>query len=106
MNRIDKIEDRLRVVDIALEGRLAEQKVMEHTPGNHFGLLGRQTEQRAKRQRDLSAQHRMIAAAPLGDVVQQNGGVEGAAGLQVIDDAGCDRRRIGQLATLQRGNHA
>ena len=48
----------------------------------------------------------MVAAAPLGDVVQQHRQVQRAARLQVIDQAGGDRRDLRQFAALQRVQHA
>ena len=48
----------------------------------------------------------MVAAAPLGDVVQQHRQVQRAARLQVIDQAGGDRRDLREFAALQRVQHA
>ena len=47
----------------------------------------------------------MVAAASLGDVVQQHRDIERAAGLQLLDDARGDRRHIRQFAPLQGVEH-
>ena len=48
----------------------------------------------------------MVAAAALGDVVQQHRHIERAARLQLVDQLGRDRRDLGQLAALQLLQHA
>ncbi len=48
----------------------------------------------------------MIAAAALGDVVQQHRHIERAARLQMIDQPGRDRRDLLQFAALQHVEHA
>ena len=48
----------------------------------------------------------MVAAAALGDVVQQHREIQRTARLQVIDQAGGDRRDLRQFAALQRVQHA
>ena len=57
-------------------------------------------------EREFGAELGMIAAAALGDVVQQHRQVQRAARLQMIDQADGDRRDLRQLAALQRVQHA
>ena len=71
--------DGLGIVDIALEGGVAHQQVIQHQPGDLLGLLIAEAQPRAQLLGDLGAEFRMIAAAALGDVVQQHGEIEHAA---------------------------
>ena len=64
-----EILDRLGVGEIALLRGAAHEKVMEHQPGDQFGLASVHSETRAQAVGDFRAQHRVIAAAPLGDIV-------------------------------------
>src|SRR5207245_8178213 len=85
---------------VALEGGIAHQEVPAHEPGNLLGLLAGQAKTRAKLQRDLLAEHRMIAAATFGDVVQEDGKIEGPAGYYRPDDSSRQRMLVLELAFL------
>jgi hypothetical protein len=91
LDGVGQVEDGLGIVDIALERGLAQQQVMQHQPGDHFGLLGGQAE-RGPTSARFGAEFGMVAAAALGDIVQQHADIKRAAGLQMIDQAGGDRR--------------
>ncbi len=56
-------------------------------PGDGLGLFGREAEARPELFRDLRAQHRVIAAAAFGDVVQQHRKIERAARIDRREEA-------------------
>ena len=60
---------------------------MAHQPGDGLGLGGVEAEARAELQRDLGAEDAMIAAAALGDVVQQHRDVEHAPRRDLLERA-------------------
>jgi hypothetical protein len=64
---------------VALERGRAHQQVVAHQPAGELGLARLHAEPRAQLERDLGAEHRVVAAAALGDVVQQRRHVEHAA---------------------------
>ena len=86
MHPLDKIADGLQVADVELERGAAHQQVPAHQPGDRLGFLAREPEPRPELERDALADFRVIAAAPLGDIVQQHRQVERAAG----DDRRCE----------------
>ena len=95
MYGLGDVEDGLGVVDVSLEGCLAQQEVVQDEPGDGLGLFHVEAELRADPCRDLGAQDGVVAAAAFGYVVQEHGHVEGAAGLQVLDEAAGDRGYVG-----------
>ena len=98
LNDIGEVQDDLRVVDVALERDVGKQQVVQDQPGDRFGLLRRQAKRRADGQRQLGADLRMIAAAALGDVVQEHRKIQRAARLHLVDQAASDRSDRDQLA--------
>ena len=76
LDAVGEVNHRLPVVDVALEGGPAHQQVVEHQPGDRFGFPIVEAEPRRQLQGDVGALLRMIAAAPLGDVVQHHSKVE------------------------------
>ncbi len=74
--------------------------MMQHQPGDGLGLLGRETDARAELARDLGAELGMVAAAALGDVVQQERHVERAPRLHLVDHLGRERMILAELAVL------
>ena len=87
----DEIEDGLEVGEVALECRRRHQQVMAHQPADRLGLGFAQPEPRAKLHRDVGADLAVVAAATLGDVVEQHRDVEHAARHQLRDDAAGER---------------
>ena len=71
LHHLDKISHRLGIVDIAAEGGVAHHEMVTHQPGDGLGLFSAEPQPRPQPQRNLGADHRMIAAAALGDVVKQ-----------------------------------
>ena len=80
----------------------AEQQMMQHQPGNCLGFLGRQPKPRTDLQREFRAEFGMIAAAALADVVHNHRHVQRAAGFDLLDEFGGDRRDLRQFAALHR----
>ena len=76
LHQLGEALDGLRVHQVALKRRRRHGEVIAHQPGNGFGLGRAQTEPRAELQRHVGAQYRMVAAAALGDVVQQHREIE------------------------------
>ena len=75
---------------------------MAHQPRNRLGLGGIETEARPKLQRDLGADLAMVAAASLGDVVQQHGDIERRARCNLLEKGGRNRVILLELAALDR----
>ena len=74
--------------------------MVAHQPcdGLGFGLV--QPEARAKLHRNLGPKLAMIAAPPLGDVVEQHGDVEHSARGYLVEQLGRKRMIVGKLAAL------
>ena len=72
----DEIVDRLGIGEVALERGRRHQQVIAHQPGDRLGLGRRSGRAAGRAQRDLGAEHAMVAAAALGDVVQQHRDIE------------------------------
>jgi hypothetical protein len=68
--------DGLGIVEVALEGGIAHQQMIANQPGDLLRLLLAEAEPRAKAQGEIGPQLRVIAAAPLGDVMQQHREIE------------------------------
>ena len=91
----DEILDRLGVGEVALERGRRHQQMMAHQPGDGLGLGRIEPEARAELQRDLGADHAMVAAAALGDVVQQHRDVEHPARRDLAEQGGRQRMIVG-----------
>ena len=87
LDLLDEVGNRLPVGQVALLRGGREQQVIAHEPGDQLGLVGVEPQPRAQPPRDLGAEHRMVAAAALGDVVQQHRAIERAARADLVDDA-------------------
>ena len=87
----DEILDRLGIGEVALERGRRHQQMIAHQPGDGLGLGRVEPEARAELQRDLGAEHAMVAAAALGDVVQQHGDVERPARGDLAEQGGRQR---------------
>ena len=98
--RFGEIEDRLEVRQVALERGVGHQEVIADQPGDRLGLGAGQAEARPEPLRDLGTKHRMVAAASLGDVVEQHRDVEHAARCDLVDQFAGQRMIGGQLAML------
>ena len=103
----------MKSLQVALERGRRHQQVPAHQPGDRLGLGRGQPEARAQPLGDLRAQDRMIAAAPLGDVVQQHRDVQHAARDDAAEDAGGERMIVLQArrfsirrAGRSRGSYA
>ena len=79
---------------------------MAHQPRRLLGLLGRKVEARAQFERDLGAQRGVVAAAPLGHVVQEQREIKHPPRQHLVDDPGGKRQRIGELAALDPSENA
>ena len=75
----DEILDRLGVGEVALERGRRQQEMIADQPRHGLGLGRIEPEARAELERDLGADHAVVAAAALGDVVQQDRDIEHAA---------------------------
>ena len=72
--------------------------MVAHQPRYSLGLLVGKPEPRPETERDFRAELRMIAAAPLGDVVQQHRAVKRAPRLDTVNDVAGDGHFLGELA--------
>ncbi len=106
LHRLGEVHHRLRIGDVALERRGRHQQVPAHQPGDRFGLGGRQAKTRPELLGHLLAQHRMVAATALGDVVQQHRDIEHAARQHFLDDMHRQRMVFLQRATFDPGQDA
>ena len=80
LHALDESLDRLRVADVALEGGVAHQEVPAHQPRDGLGLLGASGPSRGPSFSAIfSPIIGMVAAAALGDVVQQGRDIKRAA---------------------------
>ena len=96
----DEILDRLGVGQIAFLRDMAHQQVVEHQPGDHFGLALAEPEARTQLFRHFGPKHRVIAAAALGDIVQQGRDIGRAARTDLVDQPRGARVVVGQFALL------
>ncbi len=72
LHRADEIVDRLGVGQVALEGGGAHQQMVAHQPGDGLGFGRIEAEARAQFLRHGLAEHAMITAPSLGDIVEQH----------------------------------
>ena len=79
--------------------------MMQHQPRYGLGFLRAQPDRRADLGGQLRADLRMVATAALGDVVQQGGGIQRAAGLQILHQLGRDGRDLRHLRIFQHVQH-
>ena len=75
-------------------------------PGDGFRLLGVEAEPGRELARDAGAEYRMVAAAALGDVVQEQREIKHLARQHFMDDFGRQRQLLGQRALLDPRQHA
>ena len=102
----DEILDRLGIGEVALERGRGHQQMMADQPGDGLGLGGVEAEARAELQRDLGADDAVVAAAALGDVVQQHRDIERPARRDLPEQRGRQRMVVRQLAALDRREQA
>ena len=95
----DKIGDRFPVSQIAFEGDCAHQQMVAHQPGDQVAFLFGHSEPRAQFERHFCTEHRMIAAPPFGDIVEQDRDIERAALGDLVDDR-AGQRVVGLHVTL------
>ena len=95
-----KIINRLRIVQIITEGRLAHQQMLAHQPADGFGFLRGQAKSRADLKRQLGAKLGMVAVTALGDIMEKCRHKQGAPRFNLRHYRGCHRRRPGKAATL------
>ena len=91
---------------VAFEGGRAHQEMVPYEPGDEMRLVGIEPEARAEFERDVGAQFAMVAAAPLGDIVQQDRDVERTPRSELGKKLGGERMVVGQLATVDGGGQA
>ena len=96
----DEILDRLGIGEIAFLRGVAHQQMVAHQPGDHLGLAFGEAEARAQVLGDFGAEHRMVAPAALGDIVQQRGDIGGAARSHLVDQPRRARMVARQFALL------
>ena len=68
--------DGRHVIQVLAHGRVGHQQVVTYQPGYQLGVVIIQSQFAAVGARVLGAEHGMIAAAPLGDIVKQGGQVQ------------------------------
>ena len=76
---MNEIVDGLGIGEVTLECGRREQEVVPHEPGDSLRFGRVKAETRTEFQRDLRTNHAVIAAAALGDIVQQHRRVEDSA---------------------------
>src|SRR5439155_15999251 len=94
LHPLDKITKRLQVADVELESGTAHQQVPAYQPSDRLGLLTRKSEPRTELERNALADLGVIAATPLGDVVQQHRQIERSAGDDGGRKLGCERMLV------------
>ncbi len=82
-NRVSEVLDDLRVGDVLLLRRHREEQVVAYEPGDQARVVARQALLEAERLGIHRAEFRVVAAAALGDVVEE-------------------RRHVGDLGLRQR----
>ena len=102
----DEIVDRLGIGEVALERGPAEQQMVAHQPRDGLGLGRIEPEARAEPKRDFRAQLAVIAAATLGDIVEQHRSVERPARSELAEQRGRQRVVLGQLTAFDLGKQA
>ena len=95
-----EILDRLGIGQIAFLRGAAHQQMLQHQPGDQIGLFFVQPKSGAQPVRHLRTQHRMIAPAPFGDIVQQHGHIQRPARGELGKFAGRARVISGQQTAL------
>ncbi len=90
----------LRVGQVALEGDRRQQQMLLHQPGHGIGFRSRQPEARPQPPGNAGAQRAVVAAAALGDIVQQHGDIEHPARHQLADDGRSQRQFLTQVAAF------
>ena len=80
--------------------------MIANQPGNGLGLGRVEAEARAELQRDFGAEHAMVAAAALGDVVQRHGDVERPARSDLLEQCGRQRMVLLEVAAFDLGQQA
>ena len=106
LHHFDEIEDGLVIGQVALEGGGRHQQVITHQPGDGLGLRGGQAQARAEMLRHFRTQYAVVAAAPLGDVMQQHRDIEHPARQYLAHQLGRQRMIGRQFAFLDPGQQA
>ena len=96
----DEVLDGARVGDVAVEGGGGAQQVVFDQPRHGLRLLGGEAEPGRQFARDAGAEDGMVAAPPLGDVVQEQRQVQHLARQHLVHDFGRQRQFAGQRALL------
>ncbi len=96
----DEILDGLGIGQITPEGGVRQQQMISDQPGDRFGLRLVQPEPRAKLHRNIGAKLAMVAAAALGDIVQQHRDIKHPARCDLLEQRGRQRMVLRQLASL------
>ena len=103
-----KAGDGLGVVEVFALGGLAHQKMPIHEPGHESGVIVAEFMQPAECQRVFCAEPGVIAAPPLGNIVEQAGQVEQFEFGYFFDDRGTERKPglvFGQIKAAQIADH-
>ena len=97
--------DDVGIGDVLLLRGRRHRQVLRDQPGDELGVLRRQAVRAAEAPRVARAQRRVVAAAALGDVVEQPGEVEHLLALEVGDQPRAQRilvrvLRLGEAAQV------
>ena len=106
LHDLREIEDRLEVGEVAFEGGRRHQQVIAHQPRHRLGLRRIEPQPRTDAQREFGAEHAMVAAAPLGDVVEQHRDIEHAPRVDLVEDRGRQRMIVGEPSLLDVGEQS
>ena len=97
-HRGGKGADHVRVGNVLFLGDAGHQQVMAYQPDDQFALFRGEAVTVAEGQRVNRAALRVVAAAPLGDVVKQGGDVDQPGLVEIADELTAQRVFVGEFA--------
>ena len=106
LHSVNEILDRLGICEVAAEGRIGHQQVIAHQPGDSLRLGRIEAEARGELHRDVSAKHAVVAAATLGDIVEQHSDVEHPARSYLGENLSRQRMVLDQRPAFDLGKQA
>ena len=97
---LDNVLNGLWILEIALEGICAHEKMKAHKPRDGLGGALREPETRAEMKGDLGTDLAMVAASPFADIVQKRGNEKLGPKLDARHQTRGQRQLVADLAIL------